>query len=267
MVCLYNRSVSLWNSLYAIQQSDTLSQGPDITEHRTNGCTRSKLPLTGNIQPKSLFKDVLHSLGTNLVLIPLSVLLSILLARFLGPEGKGGYDLFVATGGLLMMILGFSLPSGITYVTAFSIPSVRAMSRWLILAGLIQGVLVVPLLIIAKRLGFISTFLPSIGGEGIILLSAGYVLLTTLTGYWKAILIGRQQIIVANHIVLLTRLVEVVLFVSALAILSLLGRPFGLSMVIGMLLVSSFVSNMFFLHKLCPMMAFSSQDSSGVPRS
>lgn len=211
----------------------------------------------------SLLKDSFHSFGTNIASIPLSFLITVLLARLLGPEGKGGYDLFVATGGLLIMILGFSLPSGITYVTALAIPSLRALSRWLVSVAVIQALLVVPLLIIVKRLGFISTFLPSIGSEVIIFLSAGYVLLTSLTGYWKAILIGRQEIIAANRIILLTRLTEVALLLSVLAISPLLGGRFGLSTVIGVLLTSSFVSNVFVLWKLRILMTSTSEDVSG----
>jgi O-antigen/teichoic acid export membrane protein len=202
------------------------------------------------LNTNSLLKDSLYSFGTNVASIPLSFVITVLLARTLGPGGKGGYDLFVATGGLLMMVFGFSLPSGIIYVVALSSVSLRAMIRWLFLMALAQGLLVLSLLSIAERSEFIWKFLPQSGGRSIIVLIAVYIWLTALNSYWRAILIGRQEIIAANRITLLTRITDVFLFLLLLGILWLIDRPLDLRMIIGILLASGLISNVLLLQRL-----------------
>jgi O-antigen/teichoic acid export membrane protein len=218
--------------------------------------------MVGNRESNLLSKDILHSLGTNAVSLPLGILLSIFLARLLGPEGKGGYDLFIATSGLLIMILGFSLTSGITYVSALSVTLHRNMVRWLIIVGAIQGLLVLPLLILTKRWGFILAFLPQVTRGNIIPLCAVYVFLTILAGYWRAILTGRQEIIATNYILLLNKIIDIALIIGLFALLHLVGRPFDLTLLVGVLLISSFISNLLFLRRLRVSLTWSSQ---GIP--
>jgi len=215
---------------------------------------------------RSLFKDAVHSLGTKAISIPLSFFIGVILARSLGPEGKGGYDLFVATGELLMMVLGFSLPSGIIYVTALSGVSPRAMARWLTLVALGQGLLAISLLGIARQSGFVWAFLPRNCGGNIIFFSTAYVCLTILAGYWRAILIGRWEIIPTNRITLLTRLADVVLLLVLLGLLWFVDRPPDLCLIIWLLLVSSLISNVLFLSRLRVPLAASSQGASGFRR-
>jgi O-antigen/teichoic acid export membrane protein len=212
---------------------------------------------------KSLMRNSLYSLGTSVALILVSFFISILQARVLGPEGKGGYDLFVATGGLLIMLFGFSLPSGITYVVALSKVSLSAMIRRLLLIVFGQCLLVLSLLRIAERGGWIWTFLPR-GEESVILLIAGYMFLNVLNGYWRAILIGRQEIIAANRFSLLARLAEVLLFLLLLGMLRFIGHPLDLFMVIEILVASAFILNIFFLRRLRILLRLPSQGLSGL---
>ena len=67
----------------------------------------------------------LHTLGTNLLLIPIGIASSILIARTIGPAGKGAFDLIIATSTLLLTALGLSLPTGITYEVARGNANVR----------------------------------------------------------------------------------------------------------------------------------------------
>jgi O-antigen/teichoic acid export membrane protein len=60
----------------------------------------------------------LHAFGVNIILLPLGIATSVLIARSVGPTGKGSFDLIIATAALLVMVLSLSLPPGITYVVA-----------------------------------------------------------------------------------------------------------------------------------------------------
>ena len=80
-----------------------------------------RLPAAGKL-PRTL-----HTLGTNIILIPIGIASSILIARTIGPSGKGAFDLIIATSGLMLMALGFSLPSGVTYEVARGDTNIRAL--------------------------------------------------------------------------------------------------------------------------------------------
>jgi len=208
-------------------------------------------------------KNTIHSLWTNVALIGLGFVLNLLQARWLGPEGKGGYDLFVATGGLLMIALGFPAPSGVSYITASSPVSLPRMARWLLRVALVQGLVILFLLGVAERSGVLWTFLPRWSNRGIIVISAVYVFLTILTSYWRAILIGQLEIISANRIFVLTRLADLLLFLGLLGWVWVFGQSLDLPMVIYLLLISALISNGLCLYRLrVPLMA-TSQGISG----
>lgn len=200
----------------------------------------------------SLLGAALYSLSTSVILVPIGFLFNFLLARLLGPAGKGGYDLFAASGGLLIALAGLSLPSGITYVTARATASLRTMFRWIIIVAVAQASLSVLLLIIVEQSGFGSTFLPQDVEVPLIAISAValYVFLNTLTAYWRAILIGQEEIIAVSRLGLLERVAHLVLLLVVLAALQIIGHPFAVQIAIGLLLISSLLSNLLFLGKL-----------------
>ncbi len=212
----------------------------------------------------SLLKKAVHSLGTNILLIPIGFLLSIIVARVLGPVGKGGYDLFIATGGLLMVLVNFSLPSGITYVTAMSRVSLRSLWRSLSLVAVAQGLLTCLLLGVAAWSGFIWGFLPREIGPGAIALSAAYVLLTISASYWRAILTGHQKIVQANQITLLTRIFDLGILLALIGMSALSEAPVDVHALVWLLLVSAVLSNALFLRQLAALPRASGIGTSGL---
>jgi O-antigen/teichoic acid export membrane protein len=208
-------------------------------------------------KPRPLLKSILHSLGTNVLLVPLGFVFSFLVARTLGPQGKGAVDIFVATAALLTMIVGFSLPSGITYFTAQAVVSLRSMLRWLLIVVVAQSLLALALLGIAFALGVESTFLPQASGGLIVLAVAVYVLLNLALGYWRAILIGRQEIISANNVALISRIIDLVLLLGVLAASRVSGLQIDFRFLLGVLLVSALAANFLFLSRLKPIISLS----------
>ncbi len=47
--------------------------------------------------PVSLIRSGFHTFGTNILMIILGLVSNIIIARMLGPENKGNYDLVLAT--------------------------------------------------------------------------------------------------------------------------------------------------------------------------
>ena len=87
----------------------------------------------------------LHAFGVNILLLPLGIVTSVLIARSIGPTGKGSFDLIVATSALLTMVLGVSLPPGVTFVVAQGKVNTKALATQLVFVSLVQAVLAVDL--------------------------------------------------------------------------------------------------------------------------
>lgn len=170
----------------------------------------------------SLWFSSLHTLGTSVISIPLGLVSSILIARTLGPTGKGSYDLVMVTTALLSMILGFSIPSGITYVVARGKAALDLLFLRLIWTALLQGLLAVMLLYALQYTGYSTLFLPPQTGNWIITAIVISLVFSLLSGYWRAMLIGLQQITLANKADLLSRVLQLVLLLAGIGILILL---------------------------------------------
>lgn len=162
------------------------------TSSRTNGVC------SGSTQP-SLWRSGLHTLGTGIVSIPLGIVSSVVIARALGPAGKGSYNLIFATAALLGMVLGFSLPSGVTYVVARGKANLRSMGLRLVWIALLQGLLAAVILCVLQRTTYSAAFLPPAMRNWLIIAAMSLsVVFAALSSYWGAMLIGRQQIIALN---------------------------------------------------------------------
>src|SRR5690606_12604212 len=72
---------------------------------------------------------------------------SIVLARALGPSGKGAYDLVLATATLLATLFGLSLPTGVTYIVARGRATARHLVRRIAGVSVLQAALATGFLI------------------------------------------------------------------------------------------------------------------------
>ena len=80
----------------------------------------------------------LHAFGVNIFLLPLGIATSVLIARTVGPTGKGSLDLIVATAALLAMVLSLSLPQGVTFVVAQGKVAANVIASQLVVVSLLQ---------------------------------------------------------------------------------------------------------------------------------
>jgi len=165
----------------------------------------------------------LHAFGVNILLIPLGIASSILIARSLGPGEKGKLDLIIATVMLLVMVLSFSLPSGVTFVVAQSKVHLRKLTGQLALLTILQGALAAGILIILRHYGYSSSFLPSQAGEWIIAGIAAYVSFEMIANHLRAILNGKQENTKVNNTELIGRVSQALLLFAVAATLYLRG--------------------------------------------
>ena len=150
----------------------------------------------------------LHTLGTNVLLIPIGIASSVLIARTIGPTGKGSFDLIIATSTLLLTFLGLSLPAGVTYEVARGDANIRSLAFRLLLLTVAQTLICAGILAAVIGLGRASYFLPSEDQKWWIVAIAAYFFLEMLANHWRAILIGRQEITKSNRSELTVRIFQ-----------------------------------------------------------
>ncbi|HEX6717747.1 MAG TPA: polysaccharide biosynthesis C-terminal domain-containing protein [Pyrinomonadaceae bacterium] len=205
----------------------------------------------------------LHTLGTNVILIPVGIASSILIARTIGPAGKGSFDLIIATSTLLLTALGLSLPAGVTYEVARGDTNVRALSLGLVLIAAAQAIICSFILFAFVGFGRANYFLPSQGQKWWIPAIAVYFFLEMLANHWRAILIGRQEITKSNHVELFARVSQFLLLFLLAGILFLNGRRITVAVLFGLVLSISILLNVALLRALRP--AFSSSEGTRNP--
>ena len=190
----------------------------------------------------------LHAFGVNILLLPLGIATSVLIARSVGPTGKGTLDLIVATSALLSMVLGLSLPQGITYVVAQGKAASNALASQLVLVSLLQALLVLVIVSLLRLTTYSQIFLPD-WGLWIVAGVVVYVWVEILNKFWGAILAGRQQIAVVNNAELVGRVAQFLSIFILAAALYLFGKQLSVgllflatlsgSLLINVLLVAS----------------------------
>jgi O-antigen/teichoic acid export membrane protein len=200
----------------------------------------------------SLWRSGLHTLGTSLASIPLAIATSIVVARALGPAGKGSYELILATAALLGMVLGFSLSSGVTYVVARGNAKLGALALQLAWFALLAGLLAIAILLALRRTNFAATFLLTEMRDWSIVAISLLLTFTEISGYWRAMLIGCQEIIQANWRELISRVALFLFMLAAIGVLAASGRAVSAAALIWIIIAVNILKGPLFLHALRP---------------
>lgn len=183
----------------------------------------------------------LHAFGASLVLLPLGIASSVLIARAVGPAGKGSFDLIVATAALLAMILSLSLPAGVTYAVAQGRNNPGPLALQLLIISTLQGLTALVFLSALRLTGYSGRFLPDTMGFWIVVGLALYVWVELLTKYWAAMLTGQQQIAVVNNSEVIGRVAQFVILFTLAGALYVSDRRLS----VGALFLVSFTATVF----------------------
>ncbi len=201
------------------------------------------------------FLSGFSTLFTSIVSIPLSIITSIIIARNLGPFGKGVFDLVIATSSLLGMLLGLSLPSGIVYVVAQSQVISKGIIPRLGIIALLQGFIAFILLLIIRNFTFSKAFLPQEMGSWVIVAIILILIFSIMASYIRSIMIGQQQIIRVNKIDILNRIVYFFVIIIAILILNLSGKSISPTYFIWIQIGLTFLGFILFFIFLIPLLS------------
>jgi O-antigen/teichoic acid export membrane protein len=157
-----------------------------------------------------------HTLVTSSTGVALGLGVSVIVARGWGVTEKGGYDLAVATAGLLTLALGLGATSGATYHVARRLAAPGSLLRLLFTFAVGQGLAALLVLYLLPSLlgGGTAVLSAATGGPAII---AVLIAVSAAASYGRAVLAGTQRIIAANNADLAAKILNVSLLLVALA--------------------------------------------------
>jgi O-antigen/teichoic acid export membrane protein len=104
-----------------------------------------------------------HAFGVNIILLPLGIATSVLIAHTVGPTGKGSLDLIIATAALLGMVLSLSLPQGVTFVVAQGQVAANVIASQLVIVSLLQSLVALLVLSVLWFTDYFQLFFPNWG--------------------------------------------------------------------------------------------------------
>lgn len=138
-------------------------------------------------------KDLLYMVGSQVAGIFLGLIANILLARSLGPTGKGYYDLVIGTAGLLVTFLGFSLASGVFYYASKEALHYRRLYGVLSLVVLAQSLVTLAGLYVLQHFTVADWLLPAENRRAAIWLISLSMLVQQLGRFAQMLLGGKAR--------------------------------------------------------------------------
>lgn len=167
---------------------------------------------------RKLVLDITGTLGTKVLLLPLSMLSSVIVARVLQPEGKGIYSTVLTLVELLLSIGSIGIGKAVIYHLGrgeHPARELRSAAFWLTGAnGLLLSLVVVLLALLAAPV-WLADIPPTA-----LLVAAPLGLVSVLRLTWEGFLRGEQR----NHAVNLVAVVYAVALLAGLAGAGLIGR-------------------------------------------
>jgi O-antigen/teichoic acid export membrane protein len=145
-----------------------------------------------------LWRPVAHTVGVSIAATAIGLATSVLIARAAGPEGKGAYDLSMATAILLSTTLGFSVNAGVTYVVARDAAAPQRLLPVLVAFAMTQALVTALILLVVAGTPLSGALLvPGLEAEVVLPISV-LVAALSLTASFRGILVGWQEFIAAN---------------------------------------------------------------------
>jgi len=150
-----------------------------------------------------------------------------ILARCLGPDGKGKVDLCFATANVLMLLVGFSLPSGIVYTVASGRSSPRALVRslgWLLLLQAAVGAVLLSTVAVSPWRRF---FLPEGAAPAIVAVVSGLQCALLYTAAFRSVLMGQKEYVQASGVDIGKQMVWLIVLIGWAGVMTITGESIG----------------------------------------
>lgn len=138
-------------------------------------------------------KDLIYMVGSQVAGILLGFIANIVLARALGPTGKGYYDIVIGSAGLLVTFLGFSLTSGVFYYASREALHYRRLYGVLVLLVTGQSLVALVTLYMLRDMTAMDWLLPKVDRWSAIWLIPLSMLVQQLARFAQMLLGGKAR--------------------------------------------------------------------------
>jgi O-antigen/teichoic acid export membrane protein len=163
---------------------------------------------------RKLAGDITGTFATKLLLLPMALVTSVVLARALQPAGRGVYATVLTIAELALLVGALGIGKAVTYAAAREPARDRVVEHTAIRLGLVNGVLLSAALVLGALL-LLPEIFPEVPPETM-LLAAPLGVLVVVRGVWEGVLRGRQRVIGVNAVALSYAALSLVL-VAAIA--------------------------------------------------
>lgn len=214
--------------------------------------------------PSSLLYSSIHSFATSILSVVIGLISSIVIARAFGPTAKGSADLIVATGTLLAMIFGLSLQSGIVYIVARGRAIINGLLVRLASIALFQTLLATVALVGLVRTTLAPALIPPESERWGVIAVAILVLGTLLSGHYRSVLIGLQEIPRVNLINLYGQIIVLMTILFFIFTSWFQSQPLTAEVLVWVHVGGSIVIVLIFLWALRPRLTGSIRQESGL---
>src|SRR5690348_4367358 len=138
----------------------------------------------------SLLRSGAYTLASSIGQIVLGIAAVTILAKSLGPAGKGVYDLYWTTANMAVMVFGLALPAGVTYTVARGqIQLSRLLTQLIALSIAIGG-----LTLIVTRVFATARFGSLLPNDSFVLKTAGMTAAgLAALNLFRAVIVGQRS--------------------------------------------------------------------------
>jgi O-antigen/teichoic acid export membrane protein len=192
--------------------------------------------------PIGHLRSAVISLAMSMLGVPLALISSVLVARALGPEGKGVYDVVIGSSLFVSSIASLSLPAAFTYFFARGWLRINAAIRVVVAVCVFQIVVICIVVLVLSAAGLQSVMLPEGHALGAFILTILLAVVTTVSAFLRAALLGIQDAAGVATTDSVQRVLIVVLFLVAWVGLSRLSANALPLVFVGLFIVGSTAS-------------------------
>jgi O-antigen/teichoic acid export membrane protein len=184
-----------------------------------SGVTHEALdPRRGVSATRTLVRSSAHAFAASILGVGLGLATSIVVSRSLGPQEKGVYDLLFSTATLFALVLGLSIPSGITFAVARKASSPRRLVVWVAGIGVVQAIVAFAVLAVLSTTDLAASLGLGTTDPAVMVVLALLVAALCVAPSLRGILVGNQRVALASWLDLLGRAITfLLLLVVALA--------------------------------------------------
>ena len=170
------------------------------------------------MEGKGFIKNVSNTFLTRVLCLGLSIINGAIVARLLGPSGKGELAVTLMIPSLLSLVLNFGINVANVYYTGSRKINVPTLISNSVAMALMFTAITVPIYAILFRTGWLEQLVPGLNPH-LLLIASIIIPIGLLGNYFNSVLLGQQRIPLVNLITLIQAICSLILVILLVGLL------------------------------------------------